>query len=116
MAASVATAATSSHQRGRGEGEPVGEPGNRGGPDRSGDGGSIADSVATAGARLKSGRQEDDDLEMTEAAEATATPWWVRVRSAVLLVLLLVLIGLVVAAALGLIVLAVGTVFDRALA
>jgi len=52
---------------------------------------------------------------MTEATESTGTPWWVRIRSAVLLIALLVLLGVAAAAALGVVVLAVATLMDRAL-
>ncbi len=49
---------------------------------------------------------------MTETAR---TPLLVRVRSAVLLTVLLVLLGIGAAAVLGVIVLALGAVMDRAL-
>ena len=52
---------------------------------------------------------------MTDAAESTGTPWWVRVRSAVALTLLLALIGVVTAGLFGLVALALGTLMDRAL-
>jgi hypothetical protein len=54
-------------------------------------------------------------IEATDTVEADHRPWWLRLRSAVVLVVMVVGIGVVVAAVLGLLVLAVTTVLDQAL-
>ncbi len=54
-------------------------------------------------------------MEVTEVLEPTGRPWWVRLRSAVLLAALLAVLGLAVAAVLGLTAVAVASVFDHAL-
>lgn len=61
-------------------------------------------------------RRDDDQLGALDPTSAIGTPWWVRLRSAVLLMVLLVLLGLAVAAVLGVVVVALGALFDRALA
>lgn len=54
-------------------------------------------------------------IEATNTVEADHRPWWLRLRSAVVLVLMVTGIGVVVAAVLGLMVLALTTVLDQAL-
>ncbi len=54
-------------------------------------------------------------MDVTEAAEVDRRPWWLRLRSAVALGLLVVGLGVATAAGLGVIVLALGTLFDQAL-
>jgi len=52
---------------------------------------------------------------MTEVVERDHRPWWLRLRSAFLLGLLLVGLGVAAAAVLGLVALAVASLFDQAL-
>ena len=54
-------------------------------------------------------------MQTSEPMEQDERPWWHRVRSAVLLVLLLVGLGAATAAVLGVAALAITTLFDRAL-
>lgn len=52
---------------------------------------------------------------MTDAGEVDSRPWWLRLRSAIVLGLLVLGLGVVAAACLGVVVLALGTLFDQAL-
>ncbi|MEO7570958.1 MAG: hypothetical protein ABIX10_00840 [Acidimicrobiales bacterium] len=54
-------------------------------------------------------------MDRTEVVEVDVRPWWLRLRSAVALGLLVVGLGVAAAAALGVIVLAMGALFDQAL-
>ncbi|MEO6317322.1 MAG: hypothetical protein ABIP36_00925 [Acidimicrobiales bacterium] len=65
--------------------------------------------------RLKSGRGRTTPVDRTEVVEVDVRPWWLRLRSAVALGLLVVGLGVAAAAALGVIVLAMGALFDQAL-
>jgi hypothetical protein len=56
-----------------------------------------------------------DTVEMTEVVEQDRRPWWLRLRSACLLGLLLAGLGVGVAAVLGLVAVALASVFDQAL-
>lgn len=80
-----------------------------------GAGGSIADSVAMTERRLKSERGRTTPVDRTEVVEVDVRPWWLRLRSAVALGLLVAGLGVATAAALAVIVLAMGAWFDQAL-
>lgn len=54
-------------------------------------------------------------MEMTDVIEQDDRPWWLRLRSACMLALLLGGLGVAVAAVLGLVVLALASVLDQAL-
>ena len=54
-------------------------------------------------------------MNVSEVAERDRRPWWVRLRSAVLLVLLLAVLGVATAAVVGLLALAMAALIDQAL-
>jgi hypothetical protein len=54
-------------------------------------------------------------VEVSEGAERDVRPWWVRVRSGVLLALLLTTLGVATAAVIGLFALAMAALMDQAL-
>ena len=54
-------------------------------------------------------------METSHATDEDPRPWWVRVRAALGLTVLVVVLGVAAAGALGLTVLALATVLDRAL-
>ena len=54
-------------------------------------------------------------MEASEVAERDVRPWWVRVRSGVLLALLLAVLGVAAAAVIGLFALAMAALIDQAL-
>jgi hypothetical protein len=60
-------------------------------------------------------REDGDDVETTQATEEDRRSWWVRLRAAVGLAVLVVALGVGAAALLGLTALALATLFDRAL-
>ena len=51
----------------------------------------------------------------TSESETDRRPWWLRLRSVVLLVALLAIIGVTVAAVIGVVVLVLSTLLDQAL-
>ena len=54
-------------------------------------------------------------MEASEVAERDVRPWWVRVRSGVLLALLLTVLGVATAAVVGVVALAMAALIDQAL-
>ena len=54
-------------------------------------------------------------MEVSEVVDQDERPWWVRVRSASLLVLLLVGLGIAAAGVVGVLALALGALLDQAL-
>jgi hypothetical protein len=54
-------------------------------------------------------------VEVSEATEDSVHPWWRRVRAIVLLALLLTVLGVAVAAVIGVVSLAVAALLDQAL-
>ena len=64
--------------------------------------------------RLKS-RWKAADVEVSEVVERDARPWWVRLRSGVLLALLLTALGVAAAAVIGLLAVASAALIDQAL-
>jgi hypothetical protein len=54
-------------------------------------------------------------VETTDAAEQDLRPWWVRLRAGVVLTMLLIALGVAVAAVVGVAALAVAALFDQAL-
>lgn len=54
-------------------------------------------------------------METTDAVETDYRPWWLRLRSAVLLAVLLALLGLVTAVVIGAAVVVLTTLLDQAL-
>jgi hypothetical protein len=80
-----------------------------------GAGGSIGEQRGQRGAAAQVARWEATGVEHTEVMEQDHRTWWVRVRSAALLALLLFCIGAAVATVLGLVGFAVATLFDHAL-
>ena len=70
--------------------------------------------MVTYGLRLKS-RREAAGVEASKAVERDDRPWWRRVRSGVLLVLLLGGLGVGVAAVIGALTLATAALIDQAL-
>jgi hypothetical protein len=87
-------------------------------PGAEGASGSICSSVVTAEASTqvaRRGPEEADEVETSHATDEDRRPWWVRVRAALGLTVLVVVLGVAAAGALGLTVLALATVLDRAL-
>jgi hypothetical protein len=70
--------------------------------------------VVSNGPRLKS-RRKAAGVEASEVAERDVRPWWVRLRSGVLLALLLTILGVATAAVIGLVALAMAALIDQAL-
>jgi hypothetical protein len=70
--------------------------------------------VVTNERRLKS-RWKAADVEVSEVVERDARPWWVRLRSGVLLALLLTALGVATAAVIGLLAVASAALIDQAL-
>ncbi len=54
-------------------------------------------------------------MDTSEVTELDGRPWWLRLRSAAVLGLLVLGLGVVLAAGLGVVVLALGALFDQAL-